>query len=378
MRNLITISKRLRSQQGQALVIALIFLAIGALTLPPLMMLMGSALVQGTTFENRTASLYAADAGVEQAIWYLDPANSPLIPGGLPMHTGESRTLPEITIDGRTVSVTLDYLAEDIYRIMSTSVSSTETISITAVVSDTYNNYTDIMNHVITSQGDYTIQGGQASVTPDTGDNAPIRFYEGAWPGANELSAFYYVNTTPSASATLNLANYPTGVPEILRQGTLDIVSTVKNATYTLEGDIYITGDTLIGMTGSNFTLDLNGHSIYVQSNTTDEKDALVVGNQCTLIGSGSIIAEGNIEFKPNQPEHPHPDDYIFVLSVNGKTYMQPTNVFQGTLAGATEVYLQNSSITYSSPFDEYGNYKIDFPGSGLSHFWGIITWSIS
>ena len=376
MRNLITISKRLRSQQGQALVIALIFLAIGALTLPPLMMLMGSALVQGTTFENRTASLYAADAGVEQAIWYLDPANSPLIPGGLPTNIEDpSRTLPEITIDGRTVSVTLDYLAEDIYRIISTSVSSTETISITAVVSDTYNNYTDIMNHVITSQGDYIIQGGQASVTPDTGDNAPIAFYDGPWPGANELSAFYYVNTTPYASATLNVANYPTGVPEILRLGTLDIVATA-NAVYTLEGDIYITGDTLIGMTGSNFTLDLNGHSIYVKSNTAGNQYALRIGGKCTLIGSGSIIAEGNIEFKPNLATSL--SDYVFVLSVNGKTYMQPNGNFYGTLAGSTEVYLQNGSVTYSSPFDEYGNYKIDFPGSGLSHFWGIITWSIS
>ncbi|RAL70343.1 hypothetical protein C1G86_1251 [Dehalococcoides mccartyi] len=375
MRNLITISKRLRSQQGQALVIALIFLAIGALTLPPLMMLMGSALVQGTTFENRTASLYAADAGVEQAIWYLDPANSPLISGGLPMHTGESRTLPGMSIDGRTVSVTLAYLAEDTYQIMSTSVSSTETISITTVVGETFNNYTDIMTHVITSQGDYTIQGGQASVTPDTGDNAPIANYDGPWPGANELSAFYYVNTTPYASATLNVTNYPTGVPEILRLGTLDIVATA-NAVYTLEGDIYITGDTLIGMTGSNFTLDLNGHSIYVKSNTAGNQYALRIGGKCTLIGSGSIIAEGNIEFKPNLATSL--SDYVFVLSVNGKTYMQPNGNFYGTLAGSTEVYLQNGSVTYSSPFDEYGNYKIDFPGSGLSHFWGIITWSIS
>ncbi len=52
MKNLISISRKLRNQQGQALVIALVFLGIGALTLPPLMTLMGSALVQGTTFEN--------------------------------------------------------------------------------------------------------------------------------------------------------------------------------------------------------------------------------------------------------------------------------------------------------------------------------------
>ncbi|WP_332445419.1 pilus assembly protein PilZ [Dehalococcoides mccartyi] len=375
MKNLISISRKLRNQQGQALVIALVFLGIGALTLPPLMTLMGSALVQGTTFENRTAGLYAADAGIEQAIWYLDPENSPLIPGGLPVNTGESRTLPGISIDGRTVSVTLAYLMEDTYQIVSTSTSPTETISVTAVVSETFNNYTGIMNHVITSQGDYTIQGGQASVSPDTGDNAPISNYDGPWPGANELSSFYYVNTTPYASNTLNLANYPAGIPEILRLGTLDIVATA-NAVYTLEGDIYITGDTLIGMTGSNFTLDLNGHSIYVKSNTAGNQYALRIGGKCTLIGSGSIIAEGNIEFKPNMSTSL--SDYIFVLSVNGKTYMQPNGNFYGTLAGSTEVYLQNGSVTYSSPFDEYGNYKIDFPGSGLSHFWGIISWSIS
>ncbi|AQW62813.1 MAG: pilus assembly protein PilZ [Dehalococcoides mccartyi] len=376
MRNLITISKRLRSQQGQALVIALIFLAIGALTLPPLMMLMGSALVQGTTFENRTASLYAADAGVEQAIWYLDPANSPLIPGGLPTNIEDpSRTLPEITIDGRTVSVTLDYLAEDIYRIESTSISSTETIKITAVVSDTYNNYTDIMNHVITCQGQITIKSGHPLVIYPSEENAPIEYYTGPWPGANELSAFYYVNTTPYDSDTLNLSDYPSGLPEILRLGPLNIVAT-STSTYTLTGDVYITGDTLIGKTGHDFTLDLNGHSIYVQSNTAGNQYALEIGGKCFLTGSGSIIAEGNIFFYPNMESSE--DDYIFVLSVNGKTLMQPGGEFFGTLAGATEVELKNGSITYSSPFDEYGNYKIDFPGSGLSHFWGIITWSIS
>ena len=375
MRNLITISRRFRSQQGQALVVALIFLAVGAIMIPPLLMLMGSALVQGTTFENRTTGLYAADAGIEQAIWYLDPENSPLIPGGLPTNIGETRTLPGISIDGRTVSVTLSYLTEDTYQIMSTSTSPTETISVTAVISETFNNYTGILNHVITSQGDYIIQGGQASVTPTTGDNAPIAYYEGPWPNINELSTFYYVNTTPYTSATLNLADYPAGVPEILRLGTLDIVAT-SNAVYTLQGDVYITGDTLIGMTGSNFTLDLNGHSIYVKSNTAGNQYALRIGGKCTLVGSGTIIAEGNIEFKPNLATSL--SDYIFVLSVNGKTYMQPNGNFYGTLSGSTEVYLQNGSVTYSSPFDEYGNYKIDFPGSGLSHFWGVITWSIS
>lgn len=375
MKNLISISRKLRNQQGQALVIALVFLGIGALTLPPLMTLMGSALVQGTTFENRTAGLYAADAGIEQAIWYLDPENSPLIPGGLPANTGESRTLPGISIDGRTVSVTLAYLTEDTYQIVSTSASPTETISVTAVVSDTYNNYTDIMNHVMTSKGEITVKAGDYEVNYPSEDNAPIEYYTGAWPSANELSSFYYVNTTPYASDTLNLANYPAGILEILRLGTLNIVAT-STSTYTLTGDIYITGDTLIGKTGHDFTLDLNGHSIYVQSNTLGNQYALEIGGKCTLTGSGSIIAEGNIFFYPNISSTE--DDYIFVLSVNGKALMQPGGDFHGTLAGSTEVELKNGSITYASPFDEYGNYKIDFPGSGLSHFWGIISWSIS
>jgi hypothetical protein len=71
------------------------------------------------------------------------------------------------------------------------------------------------------------------------------------------------------------------------------------------------------------------------------------------------------------------PNDYILVMSVTGMTYMQPNGDFYGTLAGATEVWIQNGSATWTEP-DEGG---INFPGTAGSGSEGtqylIRSWEI-
>ena len=69
MKNLI---KRIaREEHGSVLTIALILLVVGGLLLAPLLGLMSTGLVSGQVYEKKTAALYAADAGIEDAIWKL-------------------------------------------------------------------------------------------------------------------------------------------------------------------------------------------------------------------------------------------------------------------------------------------------------------------
>jgi hypothetical protein len=60
-----------KGQKGQALVAALIVLVIGGLILTPLLGLMGTGIKSGQVFEQKVDETYAADAGVEDAMWHI-------------------------------------------------------------------------------------------------------------------------------------------------------------------------------------------------------------------------------------------------------------------------------------------------------------------
>lgn len=151
---------------------------------------------------------------------------------------------------------------------------------------------------------------------------------------------------------------------------------------------MYITGDTSIGTTnvGKDFTLDLNGQTIFVESasGAAPEDDpcspgsgyALKIGSGCTLTGSGCIIAVGNIEFKPNLSCSE--DDYILVLSVSGKTYMQPNGDFYGTLAGNAEVYIQNGDATWTDYSTVEGGLNFPTLPGTQQVFYSIASWEVS
>jgi hypothetical protein len=63
--------KHLSEEQGQALLVVLALLLIGSLTLPPALSLTGTSLKSGQVYKSKTDELYAADAGVEDAIWQV-------------------------------------------------------------------------------------------------------------------------------------------------------------------------------------------------------------------------------------------------------------------------------------------------------------------
>ncbi len=53
------------------MILALILMAVGGLTIAPMLSFMGTGLIAGQAFEDRMMTLYAADAGAEDALWKI-------------------------------------------------------------------------------------------------------------------------------------------------------------------------------------------------------------------------------------------------------------------------------------------------------------------
>ncbi|MBA7554565.1 hypothetical protein ES705_47189 [subsurface metagenome] len=358
--------------------------------------LMGTGLSSIATFDNKMGEFYAADSGVEDAIWKInhrdDVTGMPKVEGDLPLpyHIGD--------INGYEVSVDISWMhAFDggTYLVISKVIATADGTpiengtKIDAIVATLFGaGYGgSIMDNVITSRSGYVLQG-PTNTYPGVGDeNGPEGDYAGEWPTPEELAAYYWYDVydlDPELSDTIYVEDEEyqppplEGLGPFFRDGTLSIINSGDaGLTLQLNGTLYITGDTLIGTTNQYFTLDLNGHTIFVESATTAEKQyALIIGTHCNIIGSGAIIAVGNIKFGPNMGSCS--EDYILVMSVIGMTYMQPVGDFYGTLAGSSEVYIQNGDAYWTDPDGVDGG--INFPGGGSEEglHWGIFNLEIA
>jgi len=364
------IKKIIRGEKGQALMITLILLLLGSLITVPLLGFVGTGVDTGAVYEEDMLELYAADSGIEDAIQQIIIGAE-----GLPSETDPIWSYQIADVNGKEVYVTITYLDNAAYKITSTAGNT----QITVFIAPLYGDYGGILDNVITSQGDYTLQGPTTVEPPEGDEHGPVDNYEGDWPTPEQLILFYsgdVEGVDPYPSGTLDVDDYAaTGIGPLYRDGTLSIVNSGSaGLTVSLNDTLYITGNTQIGATGHDFTLNLNGQTIFVESDETGGY-ALQIGTKCNLTGSGCIIAIGSIQFKPNMSSGP--SDYILVMSVLGTTYMQPNGDFYGTLAGSSEVYIQNGSVHWSEP----GEGGINFPGEGgegsegtqyLIHSWEI------
>jgi hypothetical protein len=64
-------SRLIRGESGQAFLIVLVFLVLGSLTLVPTLVHIGTALKTGEIYEEKTKEMYAADSGIEDALWQI-------------------------------------------------------------------------------------------------------------------------------------------------------------------------------------------------------------------------------------------------------------------------------------------------------------------
>jgi len=107
------ILKLSRGEKGQALILVLILLLVGGLIIAPFLAYMATGLKTGQAYEERMYQLYAADAGIEYAIYNIISPKAPLYTELQGLAEGESispYTLSEM-VNGKdvTIEITKEY-----------------------------------------------------------------------------------------------------------------------------------------------------------------------------------------------------------------------------------------------------------------------------
>jgi len=352
-----------RAESGYATLIAvLVLLVLGALVITPILLYMNTGLDAGQTHERRTDELYAADAGVDYALWRLGP-------GKLELELVEvgyfaNFDLPEINDKAVSVTVTAWDIRppkeQSVYRIVSVATSpGTEPPSSTTI--ESYVSVTprlpDFFGNAITSRLDVKISPnsqvlGNVVYVGDiwgeefvTGNVTKVDTIEN-WPEPEDLYLYYWPDVDGHPFTGPSPIDIKGGYLEEgpwYWDGSLGIDNTKTGAAPTLKlmGTIYVKGDLEFKQPGHGntvpYTIDLNGNTIYCEGNIT------LASHRISVIGEGAIIAVGDLDFQPDLSSDP--DHHIFLMSVTGTVKMLPSGSFSGSVAGNAVVTLQPRSF---------------------------------
>jgi len=290
-----------RDEKGAALILALILLLIGGLMSAALLNHMGSGILAGVVHERRTAELYAADAGVEDAVLKLQNLETPVCPG-----SPEEWSYGISGINGKNVTVYIEYdSGSNMYKITSVAITDSDSGSGIAAIesSTTVEAYIeavafDLLNGALVSMSNIDFSK-DCVVTGDV-------YYVG------EIIGKEYEHVSGD-EIQVPLSAFPTQEQnEVFAEQFKDeaLVGGTHTDTMTIDTDMtlgpkYITGDLYIEM---GVTITLTG-KIYVEGSITAKKDS-------AFTGSGSIVAVGDITLE-KLPDYGIEGDSI-IMSLNG------------------------------------------------------------
>ena len=402
----IAVKRLIRDEKGQTMIMALVLLVVGGLIMTPLLAYMSTGLITGEVYERKTAELYAADAGVEDACWQLKQTDP--VSDKVPTTPGQSLNYSlNSPVNNKEIEVTIDMISGTagggIYKVTSTATSAGGS-------NTTIESYVQTMplfwNNAITSTADVTLQPNSEVYGDVMGNltkegeggtvygNVTEPYDPDKWPFSGDFRAVYWSlagNGTiplpydPCGNDTLNVAVNSTFGPGF-HEGNLEIVNKgTAGITAKLEGTVYIKGDDAklyIGCTNKDFYLDLNYQTIYVEGIDYDldsSQFALQIKKQTHIIGSGAIIAEGNIDFHPNM-DMASEDDFVFVMSLFGGVQFFPNGMVYGSVAGQ-DVYLGSGTVlTHTdAPTDpDTGESLLNFPMDAVESAVKILTWKVN
>jgi len=265
------IRRIIRDEIGKVLILDLILLTVGGLVLTPMLGLMSTGLLAGQVSEKKAAELYAADAGVEYAIWHLQQ-------GG-----GANVTL-ELTLNGKAVTVEIEELPHDCYELAIYEIISTATSqdgSSTTVLAQVTN---------ITLHMDELILDANAG-TVYLPNNVYVE-------GDVELSAEVHIvgDLKAGGNVILNQGSLIGGIVCVGGDLTLNNNATIQASVY-VAGDLTLNNEALIESdlnVGGNVIITGGGQIIGgIQAGgdvTVEGQSPLVDGNVCA---NGSVLVEG-------------------------------------------------------------------------------------
>jgi hypothetical protein len=366
--NMNVLKRIVRNERGLALPAALVLLILGAFLVVPTAMLLSTDLLANNVAERNTAELYASDSGVEYAVWRLKNDYDLALPeeGGAPI----AITFPE-TLNDKTVSVELSKPTGMPYKITSVATSgSGEQTTVTAYVSVDYYDLAWMFDNAITSPNDVElnnntvigdIQYNGMLVMPDPSTVTHIGNLNTEtidWPNTQALIDYYWQQVD-------HLTPVPDGYVIDVSSGTEDnpiLIGPLSGA-----GDVEIQGDGYCKIVGTIYTkgvfstktqvigVQLNSQTIFSEYNGSH--NAIYIPPNVTVTGSGCLIAVGDINFQPNLDCTP--DDFIFIMSVEGRTWLKPGGIFYGSIAGDTKVDVQPGTIIEKTTVPDGG---LNFP----------------
>lgn len=356
------------NERGVVLIIVLILLAVGGLTVAPMLSHMSTGLKAGQTYEKKTNEYYAADAGVEAALWQI--TRDARVPE-FPSEEGYTWQYTIADINDKTVDITITYVDEDadgndVYKIDSVaSADGGETAIESYVVFG--GGFAFLLDNAITSPGDVTLKpgtvvNGDVQYNGDIDNKGTINGDEstdpiGSWPTAEEFADFYWqdvdhLTCVPdgySIDITGGTEASPILIGPICSEGNLTLTGT---GVARLEGTVYV--GTLYSKAGDfnimpGCTLQLNGQTIFAEGNINFQPN-------CNTSGEGCIIAIGDINYQP----HISGEDFVLLMSIEGTVHLQPGNDFYGCLVGDTSVELwPGTTLNWVAPTEG----GINFPG---------------
>jgi len=357
----------MNSEKGQVLPLTLIILAVGTLVIASFLGHASSNLIGSRAYEEAIIEQYAADAGVEYAIWHLQK---------------EELEVPEFSLNDKTVNVTIDDQDKPIYNITSTATSDDGSSTTIEAHVKIFGDYSYLLDNAISSPGDVTLQPG-TEVHGDVQYNGALdnkgEEIDGEiitdpldWPTAEEFSMFFWGDVD-------DLPPLPPG-------HTIDVSSGTEADPYSIgplyaEGDLTITGSGVARLDGIIYVeenLHFNptpGITILLNTQTVYTGGNIDLQPGCTTSGSGCIIAEGDLNYQPNISG----DDFVFLMSIEGTVSLSPSNSFYGSIAGNSEVELMpGTSLNWIEPTDGLNYPGGDGGSGGTGREPTIITWQIS
>jgi len=381
----------IRDEKGQAMFLTVILLLVGGLIVSSLLAYMGNGLLNGRVYERRTAELYAADAGVEDAVWKIQH-------GEVAACAAQPIEPPyNISVNGKNVTVYIEYdLNTGMYIITSTAITDDggntaaidSSTAVEAYVTAAYIDFSSLLDNAITSNDDVRIQpgstvSGNISLPPD-GDlwpsdfdpaNGEVNREELIWPTAQDMIDFYWPDVE-------NLDPYPDGYVINVPSGTSEddpyVIGplsaagslTIKGTGWVkIGGTIYVKNDLNFNV-NPTMNVNLNQQTIFAEGD-------IYIPPKVTISGSGCIIAAGDVDFNPNISTTG--EDFLLVMSVEGTIDLKPLSSFYGAIVGNVDVTLQpNISLTWLSPEGKGLNFPTDDPINKSKWIWKIDTWEVS
>jgi formylmethanofuran dehydrogenase subunit C len=313
---------------------------------------------------------YAADAGVEDALWHLAY-------GGLQVPEDESAPLPEFTINGgKTVSVTVKNEGDDIYKITSTATSDdgSSTTIVSYIGSTTITR--SVFDYAAAALGEEdcdlylsgSLETGSTEVHGgDVYANGSICLQGGAVYVDGDATATGDITCNGGECSEDKIAGEQTeGAPPI-EAPDIDIAARLADAEAggVHEGDKTINHNDTLGPLHITGNLRIEGNATVTLQGTVYVSGTIWMAGGTEIQGGHDIVADGDITLTGSSQLDL--EDIPFVISTAGSITLTG-NDWTSAIVYAPErnIALTGSSMLYGAAVGESvtgtGNAEIDYP----------------